>query len=187
MPYPQIEDGSHFFRWPPDETIRALTMFLLVALSFLLILIHHFELPDYAFYLHFLYMPIVLGTFWWGKRGVLVAGILGVIIITVAAIRPGSGQNLFSAGVEAVLFLMVALLVGILSDEKSAALEKEVEFKQDTAHYFFNPLCIAEGYLDLTQRQAPDNLQQELEKVQTALERIKKVVINAIEHGEIHE
>ena len=64
-------------------------------------------------------------------------------------VQQDPSEEIFSSGIGAILYVIVAALVGSLSDEKQLALEKEMHFKLDTAHYFFNPLCIAEGNLDL--------------------------------------
>ena len=85
------------------------------------------------------------------------------------------------------MFFIVSLVVGILSDEKNDALREEMQFKMDTAHYFFNPLCIAEGNIDLALKYADGEMKEELEAAQKAVQRIKKVVRNVVEKGEVHE
>ena len=187
MPSRQLDDPDRFFGQPLDEAIKILTILFLITLSLLLISIFKLELHDYGFYLHFIFVPIVLASLWWGQRGIVVAGILAAAVIVIAVVQQDSAQELFSNVVEAVLFLVVSILVGILSDEKTAALEAERLFKRDTAHYFFNPLCIAEGFLELVQKQCPATFERELDETKKALERIKKVVNNAIGLGKIIE
>ncbi len=170
-----------------EETVKLLTVAFLVAFSLFLISIYQAELQGYIFYMHFLYLPIVLATFWWGKKGVTVAVFLGGAVITLAVLTRRPQEAIFSSLIEAALFIIVAALVGTLSDEKQRALEKELCFKRDTAHYFFNPICIVEGNLELAHRKAPDELGKELREAERAVERIKKVVVNVVEEGEIHE
>jgi len=181
------EEDQRLLGRPLEETVKVLTTVLLVALSLLLMSIFTLEIRDYAFYMHFLYLPIVISAFWWGKRGAVVSVVLAGALLLVSMGQQESASHLLSSTVEATLFVMVALLVGTLSDEKSAALKKEQRFKMETAHYFFNPLCIAEGNLDLAQQQASPDIRKELSEAQQAVERIKKVVINTVETGEIHE
>ena len=64
------------------------------------------------------------------------------------------------------------------------ALEQEREFKLKTAHYFFNPITIAKGYLQLTME---ENGKDKILKAIEAIERVEKVVKNIITKGEIRE
>jgi glucose-6-phosphate-specific signal transduction histidine kinase len=170
-----------------EETIKVLTVVFLVAFSLFLISLYRAELEEYVFYMHFLYLPIVLATFWWGKQGIAVGAFLGIAVIIITVLTGSTQEEIFSSLIEATLFVIVAALVGMLSDEKQQALEQELCFKRDTAHYFFNPLCIAEGNLELARLKAPDDLKKEISETEHAVARIKKVVVNVVERGEIHE
>ena len=172
---------------PLEEKIKILTVIFLTSFSLLLISIFQTQLKDYVFYIHFFYLPIVLSAFWWGKKGAMTSVFLGIFLVLTTIINQEPGKEIFSSGVEATLFVIVALLVGILSDEKNDALKKEMQFKLDTAHYFFNPICVAEGNLDLAIRDAPEAIKEELRNAQIAVQRIKKTVINVVEIGKIHE
>ena len=182
--------------YPPDEglvgeqleeIVKALTVVFLVAFSLFLVSLYRAELEEYVFYMHFLYLPIVLATFWWGKQGITVGAFLGITVIAITILTGSTQQEIFSSLIEAALFVIVAALVGMLSDEKQRALERELCFKRDTAHYFFNPICIAEGNLELARLKAPDDLDKEISQTEQAIARIKKVVVNVVERGEIHE
>jgi len=170
-----------------EETIKVLTVVFLVVFSLFLVSVYRSELEEYVFYMHFLYLPIVLGTFWWGKKGITVAAFLGGAVIAIAMLTGSPQEDIFSSLIEAVLFVIVAALVGMLSDEKQRALEKEMCFKRDTAHYFFNPICIAEGNLELARLKASEDIDKELDEAARAVGRIKTVVVNVVEKGEIHE
>ncbi|MBC7128428.1 MAG: MEKHLA domain-containing protein [Thermoplasmatales archaeon] len=64
------------------------------------------------------------------------------------------------------------------------ALEREMDFKARAAHYFFNPLVIAKGYLELAKE---EDGKDKIEKAIKALERIEKVIKNVTQRGEIVE
>jgi PAS domain S-box-containing protein len=66
------------------------------------------------------------------------------------------------------------------------ALEKEREFKLRTAHFFFNPLAIAKGYLQLALHEK-DDIEMKIERAMKAIERVEKVVKNVTQRGEIIE
>ena len=70
-------------------------------------------------------------------------------------------------------------------EEMRRALEEEKKFKADTAHYFFNPLAIAKGYLEMAKEDGGDI--EKIEKALKAIERIEKVVKNIVTKGEIRE
>ncbi len=61
-------------------------------------------------------------------------------------------------------------------------------FKEDIAHYFFNPISIAKGYLQLAM-DGEENVENKfkMEKVKTAIERIEAVVRNIVMNGRISE
>jgi len=64
----------------------------------------------------------------------------------------------------------------------------EEEFKMNIGHWFMPPLGIAEGIIELAIRDEKDK--EQIEKMKIALHavnRIKKVVRNTQERGEIHE
>jgi len=71
--------------------------------------------------------------------------------------------------------------------EVKRALEQEKVFKLKTAHYFFNPLCIAKGYIDLTMEELPEGQREKLKAARHAIERVEKVVENVTQRGEIRE
>lgn len=64
------------------------------------------------------------------------------------------------------------------------AFEKEREFKLRTAHYFFNPIAIAKGYLSLALEEKDD---AKIKKAVEAIERVERVVKNITQKGEIVE
>jgi signal transduction histidine kinase len=66
-------------------------------------------------------------------------------------------------------------------------IEREKKFKMDTAHYFFNPITIAKGYLDLVMKDITDEQREKVEAAYHAISRVEKVVKNAIQGGEIRE
>ena len=66
-------------------------------------------------------------------------------------------------------------------------LEREREIKMEMAHYFFNPIAIAKGYMYLIMENLPRNEKENLEKAINAVDRIENVVKNMVTKGEIHE
>lgn len=65
------------------------------------------------------------------------------------------------------------------------ALEQEREFKLKTAHYFFNPICIAKGYLQLAMEEGDGK--DKIMKAMEAIKRVERVIKNITQRGEITE
>ena len=65
---------------------------------------------------------------------------------------------------------------------------RERLFKECISHHFFNPLCIAQGYLHLVLNQESDgNEKFMLEAAKKSLTRIETVVKNVIYNGDLRE
>jgi len=61
-------------------------------------------------------------------------------------------------------------------------------FKKNISHYFFNPIVIAKGYVDLVLDESKDiEEKKKLKKIKNAIERIEAVVKNTIMYGKIIE
>jgi len=63
-------------------------------------------------------------------------------------------------------------------EETKRALELEKQFKLEAAHYFFNPIAIAKGYLDLAIDEVPEKQKEKLKAAKHAIARVEKVVKN---------
>jgi len=66
-------------------------------------------------YPHFAYIPIVLASVWWGKKGTLVALILGALILLYSFFETGLG-GLSADLARTAFFVVIALCVGTLSE-----------------------------------------------------------------------
>ena len=83
-------------------------------------------------------------------------------------------------------------MIKTISQKIRAALTGEgnivKKFKAETAHYFFNLLCIAEGYHKSAIKDERDAEHREkLKVILNAVERVENVVKNVVTKGEIHE
>lgn len=75
-----------------------------------------------------------------------------------------------------------------LSNKKmEEIIERERKFTEDISHYFFNPLCIAKGYIDLSMKEADPELKRKLEITRTAVDRVETVVKHVVMEGRIYE
>lgn len=73
------------------------------------------------------------------------------------------------------------------NEKMHKALERERKFLEEISHYFFNPLCIAKGYLDLSIPNADPPLKRKLEITKEAITRVENVVKHIVIEGKIYE
>jgi len=73
----------------------------------------HFVKHESIAYSHLAYIPILLTGLWWGRRAILVAGLLGCEMLAFNIFT--SGGVLWAACVRAFFFLLAAAVVGELS------------------------------------------------------------------------
>jgi HEAT repeat protein len=86
----------------------------LVLVSLLLEITVHWYLGIAVVYSHFFYIPVVLGAIWYGKRGVIVSLILGGALLAGTWLTTGAIDT--SALLRALMFVVVGLVIGIVSD-----------------------------------------------------------------------
>jgi signal transduction histidine kinase len=72
-------------------------------------------------------------------------------------------------------------------EHMKSVLERERKFLEEVSHYFFNPLCIAKGYLDLTIANAEPSMRRKLEITKEAVSRVENVVKHIVIEGRIYE
>lgn len=87
----------------------------------------------------------------------------------------------------------VVMFVGVIKDITrikemelctKKILKKEEIFRENVSHYFFNPLVIAKGYLQLLLNEDVGKKERKkLEAIKTAVERIEAVVKNTVTKG----
>jgi PAS domain S-box-containing protein len=66
-------------------------------------------------------------------------------------------------------------------------LEKERTFVEDVSHYFFNPLCIAKGYIDLSLQNVDSETRRKLKITRDAVNRVETVVKHVVNERQIYE
>ena len=68
--------------------------------------------------------------------------------------------------------------------ERERAVEREKRFIEEVSHSFFNPLCVAKGYLVLLEgKMSHDEQRKDLEVARRAIERIENMLIDVVCRG----
>jgi len=94
---------------------RLTVVSLLVIVCGALGLYFHIVLRTDLVYTHFAYIPIILGSMWWGRKGVVVAAIIGALIIAFHLLGLGI-SGLWADIARTFFFIVVALCIGTLTD-----------------------------------------------------------------------
>ena len=111
MVLPELDRLVHsaaFRRSRPYIVITLLVLYLALSIYF------HFVMHQSIGYSHLAYIPILLTGLWWGRRAILVAGILGCEVLAFN-IFVNPDADLWAAFVRAFFFLLAAVVVGELS------------------------------------------------------------------------
>jgi HEAT repeat protein len=103
----------------------------LIAVSLLLELYVHWYLGITTVYSHFFYIPVVLGAVWYGKRGVLVAILLGAVLLSVTFLKTGAIDD--DSIIRTLMFCIVGLVIGAVSDYMRGEQERMMNEVTDAA------------------------------------------------------
>ncbi len=103
----------------------------LTAASLLLELIVHWHLGITTVYSHFFYIPVVLAAVWYGKRGVVVAVLLGAALLSGTIFLTGGIDD--DALIRALMFVTVGLVIGAVSDYMRSEQERMMNEVTDAA------------------------------------------------------
>lgn len=90
-----------------------MTIFLFVA--FILTYYSHVNLGTEIVFTHLFYIPIILASIWWGKKGIFAAIFLGVLILTSHALFL-TGIPISGDVVRAVMFVVIGGVIGWLME-----------------------------------------------------------------------
>jgi PAS domain S-box-containing protein len=112
-----------------SPTLKIIIIALFIILSAALAVIFHFILNTDIVYTHFFYIPIVLASVWWGRRGMIVGLILAVIVISFHVVGLGMSM-LLNDLIRVGFFMVVALFIGILK-EKVVSGQNELQASEE--------------------------------------------------------
>ncbi len=98
------------------ESRHLLVIFLLIISCVAITYYYHFILHTTVVFSHFFYVPIAISCLWWKRRGIWVAILLGMWLITsslLAGMRATLLENILRSG----MFIVIALIINRLREE----------------------------------------------------------------------
>ncbi|MCD4777285.1 MAG: HAMP domain-containing histidine kinase [Candidatus Aegiribacteria sp.] len=100
----------------PSPTNKFVIICVLVLAFILLSMYFHLDRHEGIGYSHFAYIPIIFAGFWWGRKAIYVAIILGMDVLGFS-IFSNSASPLWADSIRVLSFLIVAFVIGELSNE----------------------------------------------------------------------
>jgi hypothetical protein len=88
-------------------------MAILLLGSFILTYYYHASMGREAIFTHLFYIPIILASIWWGRKGILVAILLGILILVSHALFL-KGAPFIDDIIRAVMFVVIGSVVSWL-------------------------------------------------------------------------
>lgn len=100
----------------PSPGNRFVIICVLMLAFVLLSAYFHLDRRESIGYAHFAYIPIIFAGFWWGRKAVLVALVLGIDVVLFSVLVPGAGP-VWAQLLRVLSFIIVAFVIGELSTE----------------------------------------------------------------------
>lgn len=151
---------------------------------------------EHALYRVFLYLPLVLGTFWFGLKGAICISATVLILYFPYVVEQWQGLSLedFHEVLEAVLYVIIAFVLGFLVErerrkhrafvrsESLAAIGRTVS---EVAHDMKTPLMVIGGFANQVSRRlgADDTSQEKLRIVTQETARLEFMVREMLNFG----
>lgn len=99
------------------EHYKLIVVLLLVIACFFLTYYFHAVRGISVVFSHFFYVPIILSSLWWRRKGILTAVILAGMLIVFSHLFLREGSLFVSDYIRAVMFIIVSLVVALLAEE----------------------------------------------------------------------
>ncbi|MEA3306889.1 MAG: hypothetical protein U9Q34_03790, partial [Elusimicrobiota bacterium] len=121
-------NGSGFQKkfYSKDYVKKAL-MTVMVLLCLFSIYYFHVVLCTEVLFTHFFYIPIILAIFWWKRKGLIVPGFFGLILIAEYFTRFETAADFSNNIARASIFIVVGIMITYLVERMDkVAKEKEI-------------------------------------------------------------
>ena len=114
-----------------EEKLKLLVVIILLSISFFLAFYFYFILKINIVFSHFFYIPIILATLWWKKKGLIIPIFLAGILIFFPIFLELNMMGIYSMDnfVRASLFIVIGILVSFLSEQISKTEKRLKESK----------------------------------------------------------
>jgi hypothetical protein len=94
-------------------TLKIVLMAVFLLVACILTYYYHATLKAEVIFTHLFYIPIILASIWWGKKGIFVAIFLGVLILASHLLFL-TGIPIFGEVIRAAMFIIIGSIIGRL-------------------------------------------------------------------------
>jgi PAS domain S-box-containing protein len=115
-----------------NERSKISALLLTLAVAVFLTFYFHQILGEGIIFTHFFYIPIILATLWWKRKGLIIPIALALILVASHYIS-GVNYPLYDDLFRSLMFLIIGVVVAILSEEISANQQKLKESEKKFA------------------------------------------------------
>ena len=105
------------------ESLKIAVIGSMLAISLFATYYFHFILKIDIIFTHFLYVPIILASLWWGRKGVAVAVFLALQLLVMHILSP-IWEPVWVAVVRAFMFVVIGVVVATLCEKKQMLEDK---------------------------------------------------------------
>ena len=98
------------------EQHKIIIIAILLVISSLLVYYFHFILKIDVIFTHLFYVPIVLASLWWSRKGIAVAVFLGIVLLISHVISP-IATSIWADAMRASMFVLVGMIVATLNQK----------------------------------------------------------------------
>lgn len=111
---------ANWFNVSPEKQnrIRITVIAALLLASFGLNFFCYAVLRSTVVFSHFFYIPIVLSSLWWRRKGVCVAAVLSFVLVVSSYIFLNDVTDVISNYVRSFVFMLISFFVAILAEER---------------------------------------------------------------------
>ncbi|OPY25069.1 MAG: sensory histidine kinase AtoS [Methanobacterium sp. PtaU1.Bin242] len=106
-----------------NTRIKVLMIVLFLAIALAFTYLFHYVFREGVIFTHFFYVPIILATLWWGRRGLIVPIGLSLMFISSHYLS-GLTSPIYEDLLRSLMFLAIGVVVAVLSEEIMASHEK---------------------------------------------------------------
>jgi len=105
-------------KFDKKELNKIIIMGFLLTVCIFLTYYFHFILKTEVIFTHLFYIPILLASLWWARKGIIVSVCLAVMLLVINLTVSLELPIIYSDLIRASMFIIIGTLIGILSEKK---------------------------------------------------------------------
>ena len=104
-------------KFDKKELNKVIILGFLLITCFLLTYYFHFILKTEVIFTHLFYIPILLASLWWARKGIIIAVCLAVMLLVLSLAGPLK-VPIYTDLIRASMFIVIGTMIGILSEKR---------------------------------------------------------------------